>query len=465
MIFRRAAPRGALCALLAAFAVAGASATEPTHRRPCAGRDPATLSVARGETLDSSLRGNDGVLGRNDGALRGSDEPSLRSVRAALHALWSDSPQVQAADAAVRAARERARAAAQPVYNPSLQLEGENADVDRRTAGASLTLDVSGKRKARMAEGDAELRSREARYALERRDVALDWLKAWSSVVLSREQGALGRRRVELMRRFDELAAQRLNVGDISSPERDLAGLALGEARIQQAGLEAQEASALAALASLGPGADAVLSALPRELPPAQGLPPPVSTGERPELVQAQAEQERAEAAVTVADRGRRPDPTLSLTGGQVRSGPRTDRVVGISVSIPLPVLNAGSYDVSAARADADAAFASRRAIALRSDARLKQARATYEAMRMASDGYRQGRAGAFDERAKLLDKLWQAGEIGTSDYLVQLKQSLDAALSGIALENQTWQAWFDYLAAAGRLTEWIDGSTQDISP
>jgi cobalt-zinc-cadmium efflux system outer membrane protein len=386
-------------------------------------------------------------------------------LQAAVRDVWDKSPQIQAAEASLRAAKERARAAAQPVYNPSLQLDGENADVDRRTAGVSLTLDVFGKRKSRVLENDAEVRVQRAAYVLDRRNVALDWLKAWSGAVLSHEQVAMGRRRLELMHRFDALAAQRLQVGDISSPERDLAGLALGEAQVQQAALEAQEANARAALAASGSDADAALPALPRDLPPPPGQLLPMLANDRPELVRALAAQDRAEAAVTVANRARRQDPTLSLTGGQVRSGPRTDRVIGLSVSIPLPVLNTGSYDVSAARADADAAFAARRAALLRSDASLKQAHATYSAMRTASESFRQGRAGAFDDRAKLLDKLWQAGELSTSDYLVQVKQSLDTALSGIALESQTWQAWFDYLAAAGRLTEWIDGSTKDSTP
>lgn len=425
MFFRRAAPRGALCVLLAASAPTAVVATETT-------------------TLPSSSPG----------------------VREAIHALWDTHPRVHAAEAMLRAAQARARAAAQPVYNPSIQFEGENADVDRRTAAVSLTLDLSGKRKARIGEGDADVRLQQAAYVLERREVALDWLKAWSAAVLAREQSDLGRRRLALMQRFDELAAQRLKVGDISSPERDLAGLALGEAQVQQAALDTEGASALAALAELGGDpASGSFPAPPRDLPPPTTSIPPVPIDARPELIRTQAEQDRAEAAVIVADRARRPDPTLSLTGGSVRSGPRTDRVVGVSVSIPLPVFDSGRYGVNAARADADAAFASHRAATLRAEARLRQARTTYEAMRTASEGFRRGRAGAFDERAGLLDRLWQAGEISTSDYLVQLKQSLDTALSGIALERQTWQAWFDYLAAAGRLTDWIDGSHKDSSP
>ncbi|KJV31346.1 transporter [Luteibacter yeojuensis] len=379
--------------------------------------------------------------------------------------LWRGNPRVEAADANLRAAQARAMAAAQPVYNPSLQLEGENADVDRRTAGASLTLDVSGKRKARVVQGAADVRVQQAAYDLERRDVALAWLKAWSGAALGREQTMLGRRRLDLMRRFDALAGQRLAVGDISSPERDLAGLALGEAQIQQASLDAQEAAALGALAALDGHPTPTLPALPRDLPPVADTVVAVAPAERPELLRAQAEQDRADAAVTVADRDRRPDPTVSVTGGRVRSGSRTDQVVGISVSMPLPVRNSGRYDVASARAEADAAFASRRAAQLRSDALLKQAQATYASLRAASAGFQQGRASAFDERAALLDRLWQAGEISTSDYLVQLKQSLDTALSGLALESQAWQAWFDYLAASGRLTEWVDGTTRDSTP
>jgi len=381
----------------------------------------------------------------------------------AIRSVWDTSADVQAARADLEAARARARAAAQPLYNPELSVDAENADVNRRTAGIGLTLDVSGKRRARSAQGDAQLRASEADYALLRREVAGRWLKAWFAASLTEKQNELARRRVELMQRFDDLAAQRLKVGDISSPERDLAGLALGDAHIQQATLAGNAASARAELLSISDRVE------PPELP--EGLPPraasvtPRSPEMLPELVAAQARQDSAEAGVQVAQRARIPDPTVRLVGGQVRSGPVADRVIGVSVSIPLPVLNTGRAEVDAARADADAAAANLRARFLQLRAVQQQAQARYAALHDAAQAFRTGRAAAYEERTALLEKLWRAGEIGTSDYLLQLKQSLDAALSGIELENQIWQAWFDYLAAAGRLTEWIDGRHQDISP
>ena len=297
---------------------------------------------------------------------------------------------------------------------------------------------------------------------MRRRDVAARWLTAWSTAVLAARQSELGRRRLALMQRFDDLAAQRLKVGDISSPERDLAGLALGEAQVQQATLAGNEAAARAALLAISGDQPMALPPLPNGLSPATDSVMPLPVDELPELRQARAQQASAEAGVQVARRARIPDPTLSLTGGQVRSGPRTDQVIGVSVSIPLPVLNTGRAEVDAARAEADAAAAGVRSRQFVLRAGLQEAQARYAALRGATEAFRSGRAAAFEDRTTLLEKLWRAGEISTSDYLVQLKQSLDTALSGQELESQTWQTWFDYLTAAGRLTDWLDGRTQD---
>ncbi|MBS0513927.1 MAG: TolC family protein [Proteobacteria bacterium] len=388
---------------------------------------------------------------------------SISSLQGAVRALWDTSPEVQAARAEVEAARARARAAAQPLYNPELSLDAENADVNRRTAGLGLTLDLSGKGRARSAQGEAAQRAREAGYDLVRRNVATRWLKAWFAAALAGKQNELGRLRVALMQRFDDLAELRLKVGDISSPERDLAGLALGEAQIQQATLASNAASARAALLAISDSIEP--STLPAGMPPLVSNITPLPADELPELVEARAQQDSAEAGVQAARRNRIPDPTVRLTGGQVRVGPVNDRVIGLSVSIPLPVLNTGRADVEAARAEADAAIANLRARQLLLKASQQETRARYTALREASQAFRAGRAAAFEERTALLEKLWRAGEIGTSDYLVQLKQSLDTALSGFDLESQTWQAWFDYLAAAGRLTDWIDGAMKETSP
>ncbi|RUL79041.1 TolC family protein [Dyella choica] len=386
--------------------------------------------------------------------------------REPVRALWMTSPDVQAARADLEAARARARAADQPLYNPVLAIDAENADVNRRTAQLSLTLDVSGKRRARTSRDLAELHVAQAAYDMQRQSVAQRWLKACSAVSLATRQRELGQQRVALMQRFDDLAAERLRLGDISSPERDLAGLALGEAQVHQATLAGNEAANRAALLALAVNTQAIASPpWLRGLPPSEADVVAHAVEDLPQTVQAQSRAASAEAAIQIAQRNQIPDPTVSLTGGRVRAGPVTDHVIGVSVSIPLPVLNNGRAEVDAARADADAAIASLQAERLRARATLQEAQARYEALRHAAASFQRSRAAAFQQRTVLLEKLWRAGEISTSDYLVQLKQSLDTALSGFELENQTWQAWFDYLTAAGRLNDWIDGRAQETAP
>jgi cobalt-zinc-cadmium efflux system outer membrane protein len=58
-----------------------------------------------------------------------------------------------------------------------------------------------------------------------------------------------------------------------------------------------------------------------------------------------------------------------------------------------------------------------------------------------------------------LLERLWQAGELSTADYLLQLNQTLDTRTSALELRGQLWRSWFDWLAASGRFDGWLNGS------
>jgi cobalt-zinc-cadmium efflux system outer membrane protein len=372
----------------------------------------------------------------------------------ALRDIWQSHPEVGEARAMVESARASARAASRPLYNPALQLDMENADVDRRTAGVNLTLDLSGKRRARAAEGEAGLRYAQAAYDRIRQDVASRWLKAWFAASMTERVRQIGSQRLELMQRFDALAARRLAVGDLSSPERDLAALALAEAQAQQAALIGKEAVAQASLRSLG-GAGSVAGDIRPGLPPPLQLEAPGIPDGLPDLRVAHARADTARAGVIVAQREQRLDPTVGITGGKVRVAPgRSDNVIGLSLSIPLPVRNNFSAQVDAARANVDAAMAGVQSQQRIAQARLDESVSRYSALREASKSFDSSRAAAFTDRTGMLERLWKSGEISTSDYLVQLRQSLDTALSGLELRNDTWQAWIDFLGASGRLLE-----------
>lgn len=390
------------------------------------------------------------------------------ALRAAVRAVWAVHPEVAAARHRRDAERARAVAAGRPLYNPELELGVEHADDDTVEAGLSLAIDWSGKRRARAAAGAAQARAAEAMYVVTRNQVATEWLAAWATWRVAEARLDLGQQRVAVMRRFADLAERQLRVGDISRLERDLAVLALGEAQAEQADLITEQAAAARTLRSGYEGAFE-LAALPwlPESPPDAPLVSPEAIETLAGVRQAQIETEAADARVMVAERDRRPDPTVALRSGRVDLGPTTEPLLGLSVSIPLPFRNTYRAEVVAAQADADEAFSRFDVARLRARAQLDEAAAVYAALRSAWMERSSTAVEGVAARADLLERLWQAGEISAADFLVQLKQGLDTELAMQALWARVWQAWFAYLAASGQLEWWlaVDTSTAMDAP
>ena len=384
------------------------------------------------------------------------DDNAPPALRDAVRDVWERNPAVRAADARLDAAQAQTQAAARPLYNPDLELTAENADVDTRSVGLSQTIDWSGKRRARETAATAEQRAASAERDEVRQRVALDWLRGFAAYRSATERAAAGAQRVDLLAQFAALAERRFRAGDIPTLERDLANLALLEARAQQAELAAEQAKARQTLAAVGGNATA-LPPLPNALPTAADSTfSPAQLSELPAVRRAQAEVEAAQARVTVAERERRADPTIALTGGRVTDGPYHDRLIGITLKLPLFVRNSYGAEVTAARSSADAADATRRDVLLRAGADAEQASASFNALRDAWLAWQESRAPSAIERAALLQKLWEAGEISAAEYLVQLKQSVDTELTAMSLRGRVWDAWADWLAASGRLAVWL---------
>ncbi|QBB69100.1 TolC family protein [Pseudolysobacter antarcticus] len=383
----------------------------------------------------------------------------------ALREVWARNPAVQAAQAKVAAQYARADAAQQPLYNPEIEVLAQRADVNTRSVGISQAIDWSGKRRARADVGDAELRAAEAERDQVLQQIGLQWLSGFSAYQVAAAQVALGNERIRLLQQFADLAQRRFAAGDIPSLERDLAQLALLEARTQLAELLANQAQARRTIAAVGADANA-LPELPRVLPPP--LPTAIATASiegLPTIRLARANSEIAQARITVAERERHADPVISISAGRVDSGPLRDNLIGVSLRIPLFVRNNYRAEVTAAYADVDQADASLRDQLLRAKAQASEAADTYNALHEAWAGWESSHAPRIAERAILLQRLWQAGELGTSDYLVQLTQSIDTELGATGLRARAWQAWADWLAASGGLNIWLHGNNNFPSP
>jgi len=411
----------------------------------------------------AAVTGGASIMMLPDKALAAERAQAPEPLRMALEEAWFRHPLSVATDATLGAAEARTDAASQPLYNPEFEVSADDEGPDRFvTAGIGLTLDLAGKRKARVTAARAQLDTVTAEARLRRRDFAQAWLNAWAATNAAERRVSLGSRRLALITHFAELADRQFKVGDISSLDRDLAWLARDEAGAEQAALLAELANAQEALQRVDTGSpEAAMGTARPGFPDAASLP---ATGDLdmdvstlPEWALGEAGAEFANAQVKVAERDRIVDPTVSLRAGSIElaDGIR-DETFGLSISVPLFVRNSYRAEVVAARADARVAAAYLARLRLELDARAARTAATYGAIQTAWQQWQRSPGTEVERRATLLERLWRAGELSTSDYLLQLQQTLDTALAGADLEGRLWSSYTDYLAATGQLEDWL---------
>ncbi len=389
-------------------------------------------------------------------------EPPSSQARlsAFVMAVVDGNPQVNAARAMLDASVALEGAAGRPLYNPELEFEAEDSDSETRTLGISQTLDWGGKRNARSAVAESERRSVEAEYLAVRWQVTADLLSALAAFQTETDRSALASVRVGTMEDFAELAAQRFETGDISQIELDLAVLAFTDARIRQGTGLADLAEARQAVSSL------VVGSVPAEWPtiqtnlPSLTIAPAGASDLVMSLPHVRAAQQRAAAAAARVDlrqRERRADPTLSLRGGTEDD----ETLVGLNLTIPLHVRNTFSHEVTAASAERRQAQQEAASVSRLAYARFQGAHERYRLSRSAWRDWQQTGGISLERQTDLLRRLWEAGELSTTDYLVQLQQTLDTRESALDLRAALWRAWFEWLMASGQIESWI-GSGAD---
>ena len=379
------------------------------------------------------------------------DPALVRFVQVVVEA----NPRVQAAHAALEASSAYRDAASRPLYNPELNLETEDSHNETHVVGISQTIDWGGKRKARTAVAESDRLVAEAEYLATRWNVTVELLNGLALHQTGIERSTLAESRAELTDDFAELAQRRFEAGDLTEVDLDLARLSATDARIRKATAAADLAEARQAVRSLTPQSPAAQwPALPAELP---GLPagedPQSLVLELPDVVAARRQVESADALVELRRRERRPDATVSLAGGQEEG----ENLIGLSLSIPFFIRNRFSHEVRAALAERSQAQRIADDVTQRAHARLISAAERYELSRGAWDDWESTGQASLTRQTGQLQRLWQAGELSTTDYLVQLTATLDVRESALDLRHALWRAWFEWLCASGQVDAWFD--------
>lgn len=328
--------------------------------------------------------------------------------------------------------------------NPTVGLEIENFSGSgpysgisqaETTASISQTLELGGKRSARVsaAQGEVEAaRQRAQRAQVDFRfDLAVAYAEAEASdrrLVLAQEARGLAEEDARIARAFVEQGRE---------PElrRIQAEAAVQAARATVDEAQAAGATAFANLTALS-GSAAPITSIPVSLldatPPRSAISPVASTA--PGYLVAQAEREAALRRLALERRRAVPDVNVSVGFRRFENSNASALIAGVSVPLPLFDRNRGNVRavqaevtaaearLNAARFDAEATVRASTARAAAAETRLSAAR---EGERAAQEAYRLTRIG------------YEGGKLSLAELLVARRALTDAGAQTIAAASE----------------------------
>ncbi|WP_242128311.1 TolC family protein [Sphingobium sp. Sx8-8] len=343
----------------------------------------------------------------------------------AIRAAGGSAPAAAISQAEIEGARAARRVAGlRP--NPSLQTEIENVagsgpygafQSAETTVGLSIPLELGGKRQARIAVADAQAGRALLGAALAEADIRQQVTQLYVEAVAAERRLSIARDQFRIAGDAALAARVRVQAGRASPLEEQRANVARlnAEAGVERTGRLAQAARVNLArrigMAVPGPLDGEMLDPLPAVT---QGPVEPVEAAGTLALAAAEADMAVADAGVRLARSQRVPD--LTLSPGVRRLEATNDMAALFSISMPIPVFNAGRAAVAQAQAERTRADAQRRLTVMDveqaiTDAQAEAANAAVtarnangpalaaaqDAARIARIGYREGKFGQLD--------------------------------------------------------------------
>lgn len=318
--------------------------------------------------------------------------------------------------------------------NPELSYAQEDTRSSTRSSTVqwSQTLEINGKRAARMRAAEKERDLSQAELDAAKASLLADVRMAFFGLLAAQQRTALAAQTLDIARNAREAAGKRVAAGKAAPLEENRARVAESSALLEQAQAQATQRVARQHIQSLmGENAPAfteaqgTLDALPA-VPDAQALQEGLE--QAPALQQARSVLEQSHAMADLERAKRVPDPTLSLGVKRAQETARNQIVFG--VSIPLPLLDSNRGNQLKALRLADQAEDRLQATRLELQAQLYAAREALETSRQ------------------------QASQLSTQ-VLPTAQAAYEAASKGFALGK------FSYLDVLDAQRSWFDMRNQ----
>jgi outer membrane protein TolC len=320
-------------------------------------------------------------------------------------------------------------------------------------AGIERTVRLPGKRALDTRLGEGTIAIAEARYVAATRQALRDLVDLWMNWCAATEGRRLADRQAEIAGANRTAVEKRVKAGDASKLDLNLSEADLADVERVRSDARTKEAQARARLV-------ARFGDVPPEAPT---LSEPVAIEQSvetlkarllqqsPDLRIADAEQAYAETAVSRERADRFPDPTLGAFSASEAYG--KERIVGISISVPLP----GSYrSQKLARAlsirDQNEAAVSRarQRVDAESAVDIVETRGSFESWQLARTA-----AHRADENVRLTQRAYTLGEADLQTLLLARRQSLDATRTAVEAQSAAIGSRYRLLIASAEL--WAD--------
>ncbi|MDE0094394.1 MAG: TolC family protein [Gammaproteobacteria bacterium] len=376
------------------------------------------------------------------------------SLRQFVEDVVATNPRVKAARVSLTSEQTMRDAKAQPLYNPDFDVDVESTDSLYGTVGISQQFDWNGKRKARTEIADSNLLVAEAEFRAFRQAFVVDLLNGLTGYQIGRTRYDLVQERQQLMNNLVNRAQSRFEAGDISQVELNLVELAAMNVRMRNAQVQVKQLQTQKELQKLTPHTNmAQWPELPDDIPELpKDIEPNLVLQQLPAVQIAKLLVETNDSLAELRRRERRPDPTVSLKGGQDDK----EFLIGLSINIPLFVRNSYKYEVEAAIAERSESQLIADDVLYRTRVDLENSTAQLRVLQSAWDDWQATSEESLSSPLDQLQRLWETGELSTTDYVVQLTETLEVRESALDLKESLWQAWFQWLLASGRIDIWI---------
>ncbi|WP_211473585.1 TolC family protein [Collimonas humicola] len=288
----------------------------------------------------------------------GSDELAAPlTLRQALLQAFKSNPELAAAALEVKAVEASIlQAGARPNPQVSALLEDTRKATRTTTVQLNQTLELGGKRDARIKAAETGRDAAQADYLTKRADVQGAVVSAYFSALEAQENLQLLQNSLQLAQRASEMTAKRVAAGKVAPIEATKARVAEAGVRVELQQANSSLNIARRTLAATWGDIVPAFSTVDGHINELPALPDLAVALERlqnsPAFVKTRVEVERRQALVQLERSRRIPDVTVSFGGKRVEENRQNQMIFGLSMPIPVFDRNQGNLQEALRRAD-----------------------------------------------------------------------------------------------------------------